>query len=109
MNHNYLKLSVLNVTRVVLLALVDIICCYLAGVNIKRDCLICVHVTSDKCNVSPGKQVKNCFPPRWTATYINKQNGGTISKIKNYTIFQVCVQIKNVKEKKNIQQKKKKR
>jgi hypothetical protein len=47
-----------------------------------------------------GKQVKIFSRPDGPATYINKQNGGTISKIKNYTIFQVCVQIKNVKEKK---------
>jgi hypothetical protein len=47
-----------------------------------------------------GQQVKNCCPPR-PAAYINKQNGGTTHKFINYTIFQVCVQIKNVKEKKN--------
>jgi hypothetical protein len=71
-------------------------------VNTKRDWLICGHGTSDKCNVPAGQQVKNCCPPR-PATYINKQNGSTTSIIRNYD-FQVCVQIKNVKEKKNTQQ-----
>jgi hypothetical protein len=32
---------------------------YIARVNTKRDWLICGHVTSDKCNVSAGQQVKN--------------------------------------------------
>jgi hypothetical protein len=49
-----------------------------------------------------GKQVKNYCPPR-PATYINKKNGGTTSIILETTIFHVCVQIKNVKEKKNTQ------
>ena len=46
--------------------------------------------------------MKNYCPPR-PATYINKQNGGTTGIMFETTIFQVCVEIKNVKEKKNTQ------
>jgi hypothetical protein len=45
--------------------------CYIARVNTKRDWLICGHVTSDKSNVSPWQQVKNCCRPR-PATYTDK-------------------------------------
>jgi hypothetical protein len=62
MYHDYLKLSVLNITRVVLVALVDIMCCYIARVNTKRDWLICVHVTSDKCNVSRRATSEKLLP-----------------------------------------------
>jgi hypothetical protein len=41
--------------------------------------------------------------PALPATHINKQNGGTNRIIRNYD-FPICVQIKNVKEKKNTQQ-----
>jgi hypothetical protein len=68
--------------------------------------VICGHVSLDKCNVSntAGKQVKHCCLLR-PATYINKQNGGNNWQVYNIdSIFQVCVKIKNVKEKKNTQQ-----
>ena len=42
--------------------------CYIANVKTKRNWLIRGHVALDKCNVSLGKQVKNCCP----ATNIKK-------------------------------------
>jgi hypothetical protein len=36
-----------------------------------------------------GQQLKNCCPTR-PATYINKQNGGTTSIIKNYDFPSLC-------------------
>jgi hypothetical protein len=67
--------------------------------------MICGHMALDKCNVSCGQQlVKNCCLPR-QATYINKQNGVTTRKfINKTTICQICIKVKNVKEKKNTQQ-----
>ena len=50
-----------------------------------------------------GQQMKMCCPYR-PATHVNKQNCGTIWIIRNYDFPRVCVQIKNVKEKKNTQQ-----
>jgi hypothetical protein len=72
-------------------------------VNTKRDWLICAHVTSDKCNVSRRATSEKLLPAPTGYVHINKQNGGTTSTSRT-TIFQVCVQIKNVKEKKNTQQ-----
>ena len=42
--------------------------CYIANAKTKRNWLIRGHVALDKCNVSLGKQVKNCCP----ATNIKK-------------------------------------
>jgi hypothetical protein len=64
--------------------------CYIARVNTKRDWLICGHVTSNKCNVSRRATSEKLFPAR-PATYINKQNGGTTSIIRNYDFPSLCL------------------
>ena len=61
----------------------------IASVNIKRDWLICAHVTSDKCDVSRRATGEKLLPAP-TATYINKQNGGTTSIIRNYDFPSFC-------------------
>ena len=59
--------------------------CYIANAKTKRNWLIRGHVALDKCNVSLGKQVKNCCP----ATNIKKTKWRLETRI-----FKSCVEIK---------------
>ena len=56
------------ISCVVINAYLNKLNCYIANAKTKRNWLIRGHVALDKCNVSLGKQVKNCCP----ATNIKK-------------------------------------
>ena len=64
--------------------------CYIASAKTKRDWMIYGHVALDKCNVSLGQQVNNCYPLR-PAAYINKQNGGETCKSINSDFRAFCL------------------
>ena len=64
--------------------------CYITGAKTKRDWLIHGHVALDKCNVSLGQQVNNCWPLR-PAAYMNKQNGGETCKFINSDFRAFCL------------------
>ena len=68
----------------------NIVHCYIASAETKRDWLIHGHVALDKCNVSLGQQVNNCCPLR-PAPYINKQNGGETRKFINSDFRAFCL------------------
>ena len=63
---------------------------YIANAKTKRNWLIRGHVALDKCNVSLGKQVKNCCP----ATNIKKNKMAAELASFETRIFKSCVEIK---------------
>ena len=68
----------------------NILYCFLASAETKRDWLIHGHMALDKCNVSLGQQVNNCCPLR-PAPYINKQNGCKTGKFINSDFRAFCL------------------